>query len=741
MGSLSSNTNLVKTHSLTVGSLQSNTQYYFSVKSTDTDGNQASGPLLSFTTSRDLLAPSNVNSLTAAAENQKVTLSWQNPGDTDFTGVMIRRGSTRFPSTPAEGDLIFQGRVASFADSGLTNGTLYYYTVFAYDSSENFSSGAIASAIPTSGTPIQPPTGTGISGGEELPIYLSDFQFSVAQGKITVPTNQEISFLPNTSLKINIPAQKLFSSAQQLILSVDNSSYLLKFDLIKNYWETEITLPGTVGKFPATLIINLADLRTKILNWTADIVPFGRILEKKNGKEIPVEGVKVSLLTSPTLWPAEAYGQQNPQTTNANGEFGYLVPVGNYILHIEKEGYQTQETGYFLSRGVVVNNQLQVLAIPPKLEDVIDPNVSVVQNIVNVAENLGEKTSFAAKVVSQKALASAKDAVKNANEFVNNPIVKETTKDVVAPVVAGAAAVSATTAVGASQFILYLRFLFTQPILVLFRRKRKGWGVIYNSLTKMPLDLVTVRLLDAESKRVMQTKVTDKEGRFAFLPAPGKYLIDLKQGGFKFPTDFFLNFKEDHAFLDLYHGEIIEVKEKGAVITPNIPLDPLGEELPIKKIIWQLILRRFQHTFALVSLILAVVFVLITPGLLTEILLGVQVIFYGLFLRLAYPRRPKSWGIVYNEQNKNPLERAVVRIFDMQYNKLLETQITDNKGRYSFLVGRNKYYVLFEKLGFDKKQSETVDLQNYKEPSAIVAVDAGLRPQEGEAGNKKIKKM
>ena len=82
----------------------------------------------------------------------------------------------------------------------------------------------------------------------------------------------------------------------------------------------------------------------------------------------------------------------------------------------------------------------------------------------------------------------------------------------------------------------------------------------------------------------------------------------------------------------------------------------------------------------------------------SDIALAVNVVMYALFRRMAVARKPKNWGIVYDEKSKKPLQNVVARIFDAKYNKLLETQVTDVRGRYAFLVGQNTYYVTFEKL-------------------------------------------
>ena len=255
--------------------------------------------------------------------------------------------------------------------------------------------------------------------------------------------------------------------------------------------------------------------------------------------------------------------------------------------------------------------------------------------------------------------------------------------------------------------------------------------MVYNSLTKLPLGLIILRLWKRNpvgSRRLALPILWP----LCFSQRLGSYRLEVGANQFSFPSAFLGAVKDDGAFLDLYHGELIEVKEVGAAITANIPLDPLGVEAPLWKLVGRLAWRRLQHFFSILSLLIALGFAIWGPSIVTVGLLGAQIVFYALFLRLAIPRKPKSWGIIYDEKTHKPLARTVARIFDKQYNKLLETQVTDKTGRYSFLVGRNQYYVSYEKNGYEKKQSETIDLQKSSEPVASVGVDANLKPSGGD---------
>lgn len=63
---------------------------------------------------------------------------------------------------------------------------------------------------------------------------------------------------------------------------------------------------------------------------------------------------------------------------------------------------------------------------------------------------------------------------------------------------------------------------------------------------------------------------------------------------------------------------------------------------------------------------------------------------------------------------EEPISRVVVRVFDSMYNKLVDTAVTDRKGRYAVLVGPSKYYTTYEKEGFEKKQSNVLDFSSEK---------------------------
>ncbi|MAF13977.1 MAG: hypothetical protein CMI53_03735 [Parcubacteria group bacterium] len=318
------------------------------------------------------------------------------------------------------------------------------------------------------------------------------------------------------------------------------------------------------------------------------------------------------------------------------------------------------------------------------------------------------------------------------NQILDNETVEEANESIATPLLITTVTVNTFATFSFFNFFSYLQFLVTQPFAALFRRKRRKWGTVYNSLSKQVIDLAIVRLYQKENSRLVQSRVTDKLGRFSFLASPGRYYITVTKSKFAFPTEYLKDKTEDAKYLDLYHGETIEVTEERADITVNIPLDPEVEEKPVTKVIFQHYLRKVQFVASFAAVPLATISMVISPGALTFTMFGFHCLLFVLFRRLGYQKPPKNWGIIYDKGNKKPLGRAITRIYDKQYNKLLETRVTDGRGRYSFLVNNNTYFVTAEKLGYKKFKTDEIDLVK-KDLETVVGMDIGLEKGQGEA--------
>lgn len=307
----------------------------------------------------------------------------------------------------------------------------------------------------------------------------------------------------------------------------------------------------------------------------------------------------------------------------------------------------------------------------------------------------------------------------------------QTAVDIAIPIAIAAAV--ATTAVLVSSFGLlqFLQFWFTSPLLFFARRKRKAYGIVYNSLSKVAIDLATVRLYDTLSNRLVKSTVTDAQGRYFFVTNPGQYRLTVTKNGFVFPGVYLAGVKDDGMYLDVYTGQIIAVTEHDATIAANIPLDVVEgkNDYEPSMVGRRRLLRKLRFVFSVSGVVLSLLVYFFAPSLLTAALAIGQVIVFCLFWRLALPRRPKGWGVVYDDSTRRPVGNAIVRLFESKYNKLVEMTLTDSLGRYSFLVGPNEYFVRADKEGYQEQIIRPIDYRQKTEPEALM-VDVPLEPKK-----------
>ena len=401
------------------------------------------------------------------------------------------------------------------------------------------------------------------------------------------------------------------------------------------------------------------------------------------------------------------------------------MPNGRYYVHAEHSKYASFDTAVFEVKNNIVSPRILMTPLQIKEEVPAETANEAVVSTGTVAESVKQITKSIQRITESKAAQAVSESIQQVSESLetvrSNPVVQQAA-DVSVPTLVISAGTSVIVMSVAFDFLPFVQYLFTAPILFFGRRKRKAFGVIYNAVSKEPIGLAVVRLYQVKDEqdkpgKLVRSRVTDKGGRFFFLVQPGLYRLAVTKLGFQFPTQHLITQKEDVQYIDLYHGELLRVSEKDAVITPNIPIDPssAAQFSEPKNIRWHARLRLIQHTIALSGVFVSFALAVIRPNMLAVAMVLVQIGVYLLVQRLAKPRKPKSWGIVYDEKTGRPLSNVVARIFEPKYNKLLETQVTDSQGRYSFLLGPAEYYAVFEKEGFRSTQVNPIDFTKDKE--------------------------
>lgn len=99
------------------------------------------------------------------------------------------------------------------------------------------------------------------------------------------------------------------------------------------------------------------------------------------------------------------------------------------------------------------------------------------------------------------------------------------------------------------------------------------------------------------------------------------------------------------------------------------------------------------------------------------------------FYLLAFLRfeKKRAWGRVVDRFNNLPIAGAIVEIYNADYDKMRDKQMTDAAGRFSGLVGIGAYYVTAEQKGYQEARSSDVEITS---PQQLLNLEIALSPDE-----------
>ncbi len=285
----------------------------------------------------------------------------------------------------------------------------------------------------------------------------------------------------------------------------------------------------------------------------------------------------------------------------------------------------------------------------------------------------------------------------NDNQFDRATIVEPVTSQVVVPaatvgtglavitfgsvlgsLTGGTAAGAGGLVTGLSSFLLMVWNSLLE--LIGLRRRRYPWGTVFDVLTDRPVELAIVRLLAATGKLV-ETRVTDQSGRVGFLAEPGAYTFQIVKNGYRLATN---HEAAGSQYQPLYTGKTFIISQRESAIHLNIPLKPLE---PTKRRALGNLLGLLHRPALFVTLPLGVWNYTVFPSPATAAIIGlINFLIVSEWLVL----RPRGVGLV-TDQHHRPLGGIVLRLIRETDQKVLETQITDSTGHYSFLVRPGRY--------------------------------------------------
>jgi hypothetical protein len=261
--------------------------------------------------------------------------------------------------------------------------------------------------------------------------------------------------------------------------------------------------------------------------------------------------------------------------------------------------------------------------------------------------------------------------------------------------------------------IFLIPFRLFSLLMTAFGLKKRSlpWGVVYDSVTKQPLDPAYVVLKNLQGKNV-SSAITDLDGRYGFLVEPGVYQMSVRKTNYNFPSQKLAGRTHDELHTDLYFGENIEIKKAEEVIIKNIPLDAIKfdwnefakKDKSLMKFYskWDIFLRKIYDYFFVIGFIVAVIAYIFAPYPYNAVIIILYVI---LLLLRVLGLKPKSYGYIVDKTTGIPLSFAIIRVVMPDSDIVLASKSADKYGKYYCLVPPGKYCVKIEKKNEDGSYS------------------------------------
>lgn len=356
-------------------------------------------------------------------------------------------------------------------------------------------------------------------------------------------------------------------------------------------------------------------------------------------------------------------------------------------------------------------------------------NETVENNTVtsNVVSTIGGLAKIAQSGTAEVAKVT-QEIVVNTKEYVNTPTGGAVTKTITTVGIfgSGIAAISASFASPLTTpelFLIPMRLWGLLMTVFSLKRRNRSWGIVYDSVTKQPVDPAYVSLKDLSGKEIASS-ITDLDGRYGFLVGPGKYILEAKKTNYAYPSAKLSGKSFDEMYNNLYFGGEIEVLEGGLVINKNIPMDPLkfdwNEFTKGKNKLMsfyskrEVVLKKLSDILFEIGFIIGVLALLFAPEpynfgivLLYIVTLGLKV--FGI--------KTKTSGSIVNMIDGSPLSFAIVKVFSEDWNAEITKKVADKYGKYYCLLPVGKYHVTINKKNDDGTYSEiykspVLDIQN-----------------------------
>lgn len=237
-------------------------------------------------------------------------------------------------------------------------------------------------------------------------------------------------------------------------------------------------------------------------------------------------------------------------------------------------------------------------------------------------------------------------------------------------------------------------------------KHKTRWGIVVDSDLGRPIPRAIVQVFDAKFHQLKETQITGSDGQFGFLLPSGSYYLVVSESGFIFPAR-----KKPPTALQtnerIYLGEEFETDEQDPDKIPHlvVPMDREEKSPVAKMIFWRFV----EHMFALIDgiglgflltgAVINTFFLFEVPGRMNFLFEVLYLILFALKLYILLSHQ-KGLGTVSDSASGNPIDLAIIRLYDAKTNHIAQTRVTNVHGKFFLLVPRGTYTAAVAKAGY-----------------------------------------
>jgi len=282
-----------------------------------------------------------------------------------------------------------------------------------------------------------------------------------------------------------------------------------------------------------------------------------------------------------------------------------------------------------------------------------------------------------------------------------------------------------------SALLSYLPSLLNLMRGLLVAGKKNSVGVVYAATSGEPQVRKIVNLFDAGTDRLLKTDLTDNLGRFNFTLTPGRYYMKVEDKDIKIADNLSTISKQSLYYSNNYFGEVITVEQSNSKTFGqdtvnkkqvnetealyNIPTMAKHEQeyrslilLNLKNNLLKTLIY-LDWPLLIIGTLFSIFALLKTPDIINTL---ITITYLFLWAR-HFITRPtaKSFGIVFDQDTKEPIPLAIVRALDYKTKKLIQTSVTSRAGHFSLNLQTGRYVLTVQKYNYLNLEPISVEIK------------------------------